>query len=196
MKKSSLSADLCNLCCWSMFNIVWLIFLKFLIAHVLFLLWFPCTCSIHSFLIMLFWFHCCNVSTVPQNVWNEWSQCDISPQIITKIHSGDGNRLRRVTSFLSMCGKHRSTGTSDCTHQPIISSPTRRAVSPLLLGEHAHCLFSDPIDWFLTDFFVPYFAQAHRLDQWNDITDPIVAGHLCNETCIGWSHNHTLCWYT
>ena len=67
-------------------------------------------------------------------------------QIITKMPGRDGNKLRRLTYFVNMCRKERSIGSSDWTRQPIISSPTRRAISPFLLGEHAHCQFTDPID--------------------------------------------------
>ena len=39
-------------------------------------------------------------------------------------------------------------------------------------------------DWLVaTDVFVTFFGHAHWLGQWNDITDPIVAGYLCNYLC-------------
>ena len=54
----------------------------------------------------------------------------LRPQIITKIYDGDRKQPRRVTYFVSMCGKDYSICTPDWTCQPISSSPTGRAVSP------------------------------------------------------------------
>ena len=110
------------------------------------------------------------------------SQCesDVEPQIITKMPGGD--RLRRVTYFVSMCGKERSIGTSYWTHQPNFSSSTGnwKGNAPFLFGEHAHYHFTDPIDSLQLNSLITYFVHAHWLGQWNDNTVQIVAVHLSN----------------
>ena len=45
-----------------------------------------------------------------------------APQIITKMPGRYGKKLRRVTYFVSMCGKERNICTSDWTRQPIIAT--------------------------------------------------------------------------